>query len=190
MEKKMKKMLIVDVESTCFERGHEPSGFFSEIIEIGAVIFNPDTRSIEAEIQIMVKPILFPILSDFCKTLTTIEQHEVANALNFNEACKQLQAFRTPHDAVFCSWGDYDKNQFKRVCDRFKVVYPFTPQHFNLKEEHGNFYSKKPMGMAGALRLHQIPLDGTHHRGLDDAKNIAKIASYLVKDGWNHTLLS
>ena len=31
------------------------------------------------------------------------------------------------------------------------------------------------MGMKNALEFDKLKLDGTHHRGIDDAKNIAKI---------------
>jgi inhibitor of KinA sporulation pathway (predicted exonuclease) len=36
--------------------------------------------------------------------------------------------------------------------------------------------------MAGALNILDIPLEGTHHRGIDDANNIAKILRKLVLD--------
>ncbi len=29
--------------------------------------------------------------------------------------------------------------------------------------------------MGGALKMEKLTLDGTHHRGIDDARNIAKI---------------
>jgi inhibitor of KinA sporulation pathway (predicted exonuclease) len=35
--------------------------------------------------------------------------------------------------------------------------------------------------MAGALRQLGIPLAGTHHRGIDDARNIAKILPYAIQ---------
>lgn len=34
---------------------------------------------------------------------------------------------------------------------------------------------EKGIGMERALKMLDLPLDGTHHRGIDDAKNIAKI---------------
>jgi inhibitor of KinA sporulation pathway (predicted exonuclease) len=34
--------------------------------------------------------------------------------------------------------------------------------------------------MAQALRLLGLPLEGTHHRGSDDARNIARIAQVLL----------
>lgn len=34
---------------------------------------------------------------------------------------------------------------------------------------------KRGVGMERALSMLELPLEGTHHRGIDDAKNIAKI---------------
>lgn len=47
---------------------------------------------------------------------------------------------------------------------------------------------KKPMGrkaygMTGMLQKLSLPLDGTHHRGIDDCANIAKVVQRLVLDG-------
>jgi inhibitor of KinA sporulation pathway (predicted exonuclease) len=38
----------------------------------------------------------------------------------------------------------------------------------------------EPCGMKGALRRMGIPLDGRHHRGIDDARNIAKLAQIIL----------
>jgi inhibitor of KinA sporulation pathway (predicted exonuclease) len=40
--------------------------------------------------------------------------------------------------------------------------------------------------MEKALNKLNIPLEGTHHRGIDDAKNIAKIF-LMYKDKWVFT---
>lgn len=42
------------------------------------------------------------------------------------------------------------------------------------------FGLQKPTGMNGALHLLEIPLEGIHHRGVDDAKNIAKILNWCL----------
>ena len=42
-------------------------------------------------------------------------------------------------------------------------------QHHKIRE------TTRPLGMKGALAMEDIPLEGTHHRGIDDARNIAKI---------------
>jgi inhibitor of KinA sporulation pathway (predicted exonuclease) len=48
--------------------------------------------------------------------------------------------------------------------------------HISLKHQHGEFNRfRKGMGMAGALAEDGFSLEGTHHRGIDDARNISKI---------------
>ena len=38
----------------------------------------------------------------------------------------------------------------------------------------------KEVGMARALQMVGLPLDGSHHRGLDDARNIAKLLPFAL----------
>lgn len=183
----MKNLLIVDLEATCYDRGQDPPGFFSEIIEIGAVVLATASHTLTTDYQTFVRPVLFPMLSAFCTTLTTIQQAEADGGLPLATALRQLQALYDPARAVFASWGFYDQRQIARVCARFDLPYPFAPAHISLKHSHAEFYRlRQPLGMDGALRLHQIALAGTHHRALDDARNIAKIAAQMLADGWTH----
>lgn len=187
----MKNLLIVDLEATCFERGQEPAGFFSEIIEIGAVVLNTTSRAATAEYEAIVKPVLFPLLSAFCTRLTTIRQADVDAGVPLASALAELGALYNPTGAVFASWGFYDQRQLARVCARFGLEYPFAAEHISLKHSHAEFYRlSHPLGMDGALRRHQIPLVGTHHRGLDDARNIARIAARMLADGWTDDALA
>lgn len=186
----MKNLLIIDLESTCFERGSEPTGFKSEIIEIGAVVFNPNTQTVIEDYQCFIKPALFPILSEFCKELTTITQHQVDNGLTLQQAICEIGELQKKFNAVFVSWGYYDKKQFENVCRNACIPYPFDDLHISIKHNHGEFYSKKPMGMGSALKFHQLSLEGTHHRGIDDARNIANITAKLIQDGWKHNALN
>lgn len=135
----MKNLLIVDLESTCYERGHEPPGFFSEILEIGAVLLDPGTSQTTGEYQAFVRPVLFPKLSAFCTALTTITQADADNGLPLAEALAGLAALYDPASAVFASWGFYDQRQIERVCKRFGVTYPFGKDHISLKHNHATF---------------------------------------------------
>lgn len=79
-------------------------------------------------------------------------------------------------DSLFCSWGDYDRNQFKQDCEYHSLDYPFTGGHLNLKAEFSRAFGlKKKMGVTDALRHLGLRFEGSHHRGLDDARNIARI---------------
>ncbi|MEQ8821371.1 MAG: 3'-5' exonuclease [Sumerlaeia bacterium] len=186
----MKPLLIVDLEATCHE-GKAPAGFFSEVIEIGALVLDPRTREVRAEFQRFVRPEFSPHLTPFCTELTTITQDQVDGGCPFAEALAALVAFGEAHgSAVFSSWGFYDRKQLEAECERKGVVYPFGDRHISLKHNHAKFLGlARPMGMAGALRNYGLELEGIHHRGIDDVRNIARIVSRMLDDGWTHRLL-
>ena len=82
------------------------------------------------------------------------------------------------HEALFISWGDYDRNQFLRDCERNSYPYPFG-EHLNLKQACINKYGLKRAGMQEAMKHLQLPIQGTHHRGKDDALNISTIFKHF-----------
>ena len=45
----------------------------------------------------------------------------------------------------------------------------------------------KVKGMTDMLSRCGLKLEGRHHSGIDDARNIAKVAQYLVKNGFKFT---
>ncbi|WMN90235.1 exonuclease domain-containing protein [Vibrio parahaemolyticus] len=78
-------ILIVDFEATCDENEHLVSRQKMEIIEIGAVkVRLSDFKCID-QFQSLVRPVRTPVLTEFCKKLTGIQQHEVDKAATFYE---------------------------------------------------------------------------------------------------------
>lgn len=88
--------------------------------------------------------------------------------------------------------GDYDRNQFQRQCADTGTEYPFGPQHTNAKQLFSEAYGlKRRQGMAGALRIAGLPLEGRHHRGEDDAWNIAALVLDIIgRNAWRTTSTS
>jgi inhibitor of KinA sporulation pathway (predicted exonuclease) len=168
-------MLIVDVESTCWN-GNPPPGEKSEIIEIGVSELDMKALKVIRSEGIIIKPAQSKV-SEFCTQLTTITQAQVDQGISFAEACKKLeQTYRSKHDKVWGSYGDYDRKMFERNCKDFGVQYPFGSTHFNIKSLLAMMSGlKKELGMSQALDYLNIKLEGTHHRGVDDSINIAKI---------------
>jgi inhibitor of KinA sporulation pathway (predicted exonuclease) len=168
--------LIIDLEATCSNDGIVPRHEM-EIIEIGAVMQSSLTYEIESEFQIFVRPVRHPELTSFCMELTGIAQHEVANAPLFADAIEALKEWMYPFtDSLFCSWGDYDRNQFIQDCDYHGVAYPFRSKHLNLKAALASAAGqRKKLGIGDALRSLGLRFEGSQHRGLDDARNIARI---------------
>jgi myo-inositol-1(or 4)-monophosphatase len=50
----------------------------------------------------------------------------------------------------------------------------------NLKRRFAKARKIKEVGMARALQMVGLPLDGSHHRGLDDARNIAELQPWSL----------
>jgi inhibitor of KinA sporulation pathway (predicted exonuclease) len=128
--------LIVDLEATCSDDDAVPRHEM-EIIEIGAVIQSSRTFEIESEFQAFVRPVRNPELTEFCTRLTGITQHDIANAPRFGESLAAMTEWmRGFDDALFCSWGDYDRNQFHQDCDYHGIPYPFGSAHLNLNAKN------------------------------------------------------
>lgn len=167
------KYIILDLEATCWEqKGH---GNKNEIIEIGALRIN-DSGQIESEFSEFVKPTLNPTLSDFCKNLTSIKQDDVDYSDKFDKVIERFKAWIGDEDYILCSWGFYDKTQFESDCNLHKLDTKWLKNHISLKHQYTGIKKlKRHIGMSGALASENLTLEGTHHRGIDDARNIAKI---------------
>ena len=167
---------IVDVESTCWREKTPPRGQISEIIEIGIAVVEVATKQIVETESILVKPMRSSV-SSFCTELTTITQEMVdKDGIPLNTAIGALMHRFKSRDRVWASWGDYDRVQFQRNCQEYRIAYPFGRVHYNAK----NLFSlmngyKREFGMEEALQKAGLSLEGTHHRGGDDAKNIARL---------------
>lgn len=176
MKKFDSEVLVIDVESTCWELPEKPApGEFSEIIEVGLALVDTKKLVILDNASIIVKPSSSRI-SKFCTKLTSLTQEIVDEGISLEEACKTLQSKYKSSSKTFISWGDYDRKMFEKNCSDYRIKYPFGPRHMNLKNNftilHG--LDREP-GMDEALKYLELPLEGTHHRGVDDARNIASI---------------
>ena len=180
MAKLLDQILVIDVESTCWE-GAPPPGQVSEIIEVG--VCTPDVATLERleKRSILVKPVKSEV-SAFCTDLTTITPDMLAGAGTLADAVRVLKKELRSQDRPWASWGDYDRRQFERVCREFNVGYPFGLTHLNAKTlfavAHGLPHE---VGVDGAFNRLGLKMEGTHHRGGDDAWNIALLLSMLLR---------
>jgi inhibitor of KinA sporulation pathway (predicted exonuclease) len=173
---------VIDVEATCWD-GPVPPGQSNEIIEIGLCVVDLDKRDRIERAAIMVKP-QHSTVSAFCTQLTSLTSADLVDGLTFEQACALLVERYGARDHPWASWGDYDRKQFAAQCEAGGVPYPFGPIHINAKAVFGDSYalSRRP-GMARALITAGLPLEGRHHRGVDDAWNIAALVLHLADRG-------
>jgi inhibitor of KinA sporulation pathway (predicted exonuclease) len=170
---------VVDVEATCWS-GRPPPGQVSEIIEIGLTVVDLAARQRLAKHRILVRPAASAV-SEFCTELTGLTQSEVDGGVSFADACSALVAEHDARRRGWASWGDYDRKQFVRQCRATGVDYPFGNRHTNAKAVFAG--QGRQVGMARALELVGLPLEGRHHRGDDDSWNIAALVLLMVERG-------
>ncbi len=173
---------IVDIEATCWE-GEPPPGEVHEIIEVGICVVDTATWTRLSKHALLVRPQRSRV-SAFCTTLTSLTEEQVAAGLPFAQACDVLREDFDSASRPWASWGDYDRNQFLRQCSRDGVAYPFSDFHANVRSRFTKALglNRRP-GMDAALKLAGMPLEGRHHRGVDDAWNIAALAIELARRG-------
>jgi len=180
---------VVDVEATCWDGSGRPEGQTSEIIEIGVCTFDVRAKTRGRKRALLVTPEHSEV-SDFCTALTghtqeRLEEEGVALA----DACDLLREQYKSDRRPWASWGDYDRDLFRRQCSwpngpRFRVpTYPFGHWHMNLrllfslgaKLDH-------EATLREALELKGYQFEGRQHNGADDAWNIARLLKDVLKD--------
>jgi len=180
----MKEYIIIDFEATCINP--KDKNFQMEIIEFAAVKCDKEFNLV-SEFAKFIRPALNPVLTGFCKELTTIQQTDVDNAAGFAKVLADFVLWlnETPGEKMFCSWGRYDKNQLLADCKLHNAEFPFNDEHYNLKRICISKAIKeykmpaKIKGMSDVADFLKIKRTGTLHRGMDDCKNILQILKRL-----------
>jgi ERI1 exoribonuclease 3 len=190
-------LCVLDFEATCWKEGGRQD---MEIIEFPSVLCRVEqgatgkpTLVIVDELQQYVRPVIVPELSDFCTELTGIRQEQVSTARPFPEAYQTHYQWLTSHikpgDTVhIVTCGAWDLNtmlpqELRRYPDLDS--YPVYMEYINIKEAFGKCYgTEKASGMAGMLRHLGLQLEGRHHSGIDDCRNIQRILAEIVSTGF------
>ncbi len=115
-------IIVMDLEAMCFKNDMNPEKM--EIIEIGAVKLDSKSLKSVDEFSSFVRPIHRPILSDFCKELTSIRQCDIDKADDFKTVFTRLLDWIGESSYRIASWGEYDIKQLKIDCKRHGISFP------------------------------------------------------------------
>ncbi|XP_060606663.1 ERI1 exoribonuclease 2-like [Ruditapes philippinarum] len=196
-----KYLIVIDFESTCWQDAKFRT---QEIIEFPAVLLNTFSGEVESEFHHYVQPQEQPTLSAFCTELTGITQSQIDEGIPINLCLKKFgywldklyrekgvvcQGTRTdtnsPINTTCVTWSDWDLGVcLQYECKRKQLLKP--PQltsWIDLRATYRKFYDRKPNGLNGALQDLGIEFQGREHSGVDDARNTAKLAFRMIKDG-------
>ncbi|MNC04332.1 sporulation inhibitor KapD [compost metagenome] len=182
-------LYCVDLEATCdgVDDSESPRLLVvvpdqMETIEIGLVVIDLETLEIVDEFQRFVRPQITPALTDSCKRLTSIQQSDVDGARTYQEVGEELRTFASSYaNAAWASWGDYDARQLERDagfagCPSMLEGLP----HFNARKWHAGLYDDRPKSLKQTVESLDLVWQGTYHRGIDDARNVASIIKEML----------
>jgi inhibitor of KinA sporulation pathway (predicted exonuclease) len=177
--RKLDKIIVIDLEATCWE-GDPPEGECSEIIEIGLCVLDVATGAREPARALLVKP-RHSTLSPYCRELTTLTPEMLENGLDLAEACAILREEYHSETRTWASYGDYDRIMLQAQCEADGIPYPFGRSHINVK----NLFAlqnnlTREVGLQKATAQLGLPFEGTIHRGMDDAWNIAAVLDKIL----------
>ncbi|KAM0029104.1 putative ribonuclease H-like superfamily, exonuclease, RNase T/DNA polymerase III [Helianthus debilis subsp. tardiflorus] len=118
-------------------------------------------------------------------------------AIPFDEVITQFEEWMQKHSlcnkepdsplrrAAFVTCGNWDiKTKIPQQCKVAKMKLPsYFMEWINLKDVYLNFYKRRAAGMRTMMNELKIPLLGSHHLGIDDTKNIARLLQRMLMDG-------
>ena len=168
--------IVYDLEATCWP--NRPPSLQQEIIEIGAYKLGPGGEEL-GEFERLVRPVVHPMLSPFCRELTGIEQPDVNAADRWPVVCEAFLEFIGLYDGeeyVLASWGDWDHRQLRKDSRLHDLPEDWVTREINVKRQYAEINRlKKPWGLAKTVRKEGFEWDGDQHSALDDAYNLAKV---------------
>ena len=186
-EKRLDYYLVLDFEATCDDQ-QPPKP--QEIIEFPVLKVNAQTLETESVFHTYVRPTAHPILTPFCTQLTGITQDQVDGKPTLSEVLKQFNLWMESNGLLdpsisfsFVTCGDWDlKTMLPGQCKHFNLpIQDYFRKWINIKIVFFNVTGVKAKGMPFMLDHFKLQLDGRHHSGIDDSKNIAKILAKLAE---------
>jgi len=180
--------IIFDLEASCWQRelGSEEAykqDHQMEVIEIGAVKVDKNFNVLDT-FEILCKPRLNPILTEFCTTLTTIQQSDVDNAPDFIDAYRAFLKW-AGHVQCFIAWGFYDFKQIDLQLAREGFNDARPKPYKNGKDLVKEWAGYKGKGLGKEAQRHKLEFEGIRHRGLADAKMVNQVLKATWKKNTN-----
>lgn len=185
MINKRDRIIVCDVEMTCYPDDKFPEGEKREIIQIGYAFLNPITLQISQPMDIIVRPQRSRI-SDYCTELTGLDWNTVRRGIPYQDAVKFFMKNAATRSSVWSAWGK-DDECFIQMSQEFNAIYPFSDHYINIQELFWimrNTPTIRPSLKRAAEELGLV-FEGRWHNAKDDAYNTACILRELIKRGRN-----
>jgi ERI1 exoribonuclease 3 len=192
-------LVVLDFEATCQEgRRIQPQ----EIIEFPCVLLDCRNLTVAGEFHHYVRPVHHPKLTPFCTQLTGITQEMVDDGKPIANVFTELEAWLVARGLLeagtgkklckflFVTCGDWDLKtalpiNWSLAFEKKRRLPAYFDEWINLKVAFTALYpAKKGGSMEKMLSSLNLELLGRHHSGIDDARNIARVARKMLEDGY------
>ena len=166
----MKKFLVVDFEFSTYERPvGRPRGFFSEIIEIGAVKLDGEPLTDCGRIQSFVKPHFYPKQAKDSMDFCMITAKDMQQAIEFPAMVQELAKLYESGETYFVAWGTEDYKVLQTGCERHKIENPVKYEDYlDLALAYRLYVRQRrhrcPGEQAGGVLPHSGGAGGQHRR--------------------------
>jgi sporulation inhibitor KapD len=162
-------------------------GFFSEIIEIGAVKIDGGTLETAGRIEHFVKPGYSIQHSKEILQFCMISEKDMASAIEFEVMLDEINALYTPGQVYFAAWGDADYTVLDEGCRRRNRDNPVRAEDYL---DMSAWYmwemgDTNRTSLRNALEEQCIDAGAVAHAAVHDAVNTGKLLVQLISDGWN-----
>lgn len=177
--------VVVDFECTC-ERDvayRHRANWIHEIIEFPAVCLDLRTLECVGEFHRFVRPTERPILTKFCVELTGIDQATVDAASTLEQVLDEFKRWLPEGGYFFACDGPADFRRFLITECLRKRLSPPAWRWCDVALHLRKVYDLRPCSLHDKLTHLGLEPAGRAHSGIDDARNIARLALKLVNDG-------
>ncbi|MFD1602490.1 exonuclease domain-containing protein [Flavobacterium artemisiae] len=170
------KIIVIDIEATCWETTEETLLNQREIIEIGVCKLILSSGKIENKQSFYIKPEVSQV-SSFCTQLTGITNEKLQiEGTSLEKALKKINSKYSVKYRTFAGYGDFDQEILEQECKAKAIENPFRNDYLNIKTLFNLAYlQEKPQGLLKELELVGESFEGKNHNGADDAYNAAKL---------------
>ncbi|CAF2072508.1 unnamed protein product [Rotaria magnacalcarata] len=192
---------VLDFEAVCHEvnsslKRPAPNDIW-EIIEFPICLLSAETNTIIDVYHSYVRPSIKTTLNEVCISITGITQSIADCSPTFDIVWEQVQQFLLKHSLIsladhnsschsftWITCGNWDlKTMLPLQLKQSRLDRPeFINEFINIKELYMEYYSSTRIrGMKDLLKKLNLKLEGRHHSGIDDTKNITKIAQWFIE---------
>lgn len=174
---RLDRMLVVDLELTCWEAGAPPPGQRSEVIEIGIaeLLLQDGAPRVGRVASFLVRPPRGAEVSAYCTGLTGISPEGLrSRGRALAEACGSIRKAFGGAGKGWAAWGRDDR-ELADACARAGCESPFSDEFINLGAVYAMMAGAgRPVSLPDALTALGLGFEGTRHRASDDAVNAAR----------------